>query len=55
MVKERLSRMGNVDYCTIVQPGTAHVTFRELPVAERVFNILQGSVLEGQQLVVAYD
>lgn len=71
MVKERLMRMGEVEFCDIVQPGVARVTFRNASTAERVnsrassthdsYSIeaftaaLQGSVVEGRQIVVVYD
>lgn len=36
MVKERLSRMGDVEFCDMVQAGVARVSFRNVATAERV-------------------
>jgi hypothetical protein len=36
MVKERLSRMGDVDFCDIIQPGVARISFHSVRAAEQV-------------------
>jgi len=55
MVKERLTRMGEVDFCDILQSGVARVSFRNVATAERVNAALQGSIVEGRQIGVTYD